>query len=53
MELPSGFKFQGDKFSYNWLKEKLKEENFDVMTVMKKKGNCNCAFVKDNVRLNQ
>ena len=25
------FKFQGDEFSFDWLKEKLKKENFDVL----------------------
>ena len=31
LELPCEFKFQGDKFSGDWLKEKLKNENFDVL----------------------
>ena len=31
MELPCEFKFQGDKYSCDWLKEKLKKENFDVL----------------------
>jgi len=31
LELPCEFKFQGDKFSFDWLKEKLKKENFDVL----------------------
>ena len=31
LELPCEFKFQGDKYSCDWLKEKLKKENFDVL----------------------
>lgn len=31
MELPCEFKFQGDKFSCDWLEEKFKMENFDVL----------------------
>ena len=31
VELPCEFKFQGDNFSSNWLKIKLKKEKFDVL----------------------
>ena len=31
LELPCEFKFQGENFSCDWLKEKLKKENFDVL----------------------
>ena len=31
LELPCEFKFQGGKYSCDWLKEKLKKENFDVL----------------------
>ena len=31
LELPCEFQFQGDKCSCDWLKEKLKKENFDVL----------------------
>ena len=31
LELPCELKFQGDKYSCDWLKEKLKKENFDVL----------------------
>ena len=31
LELPCEFKFQGDKYSCDWLKEKLKKENFDSL----------------------
>ena len=31
LELPCEFKFQGDKFFLDWLEEKLKKENFDVL----------------------
>ena len=31
LELPCEFKFQGDKYSCDWLKEKLKKENFHVL----------------------
>ena len=31
LKLPCKFKFQGDKYSCDWLKEKLKKENFDVL----------------------
>ena len=30
LEVPCEFKFQGDKYSCDWLKEKLKKENFDA-----------------------
>ena len=30
VELPCEFKFQGDSFSCNWLKDKLKKEKFDI-----------------------
>ena len=31
LKLPCESKFQGDKFSCDWLKEKLKKKNFDVL----------------------
>ena len=31
VELPCEFKFQGDNFSSNWLKIKLKKEKIDVL----------------------
>ena len=31
LELSCEFKFQGDKYLCDWLKEKLKKENFDVL----------------------
>ena len=31
LELPCEFKFQGNKYSCDWLKEELKKENFDVL----------------------
>ena len=31
LELSCEFKFQADKYSCDWLKEKLKKENFDVL----------------------
>ena len=31
MELPYEFKFQRDKFSCDWLEEKLRKEKFDVL----------------------
>ena len=31
LELPCEFKFQGDKYSCDWLKEKLKKENVHVL----------------------
>ena len=31
LELPCEFKFQGDKYSCDWLKERLRKENFDVL----------------------
>ena len=37
MELPCEFKLQGDKFSFDWLKEKLSQkENFGVLQQKKK-----------------
>ena len=35
VELPCEFKFQGDNFSSNWLKIKLKKEKFDVLNQKK------------------
>ena len=31
VELPCEFKFQGDNFSSNWLRNKLKKETFDIL----------------------
>ena len=31
MELPCEFKFQEDTFSHDWLEEKFKNENSDVL----------------------
>ena len=31
LELPCEFKFQGNKHSCDWLKERIKKENLDVL----------------------
>ena len=40
MELAYEFKFQGDKFSCDWLEEKFKRKTL-IYCNEKKKGNCN------------
>ena len=45
LELPCEFRFQGDKYSCDWLEEKLKKENFDVLKRKTKKTYRNVTFI--------
>ena len=43
LELPCEFKFQGDKYSFDWLKEKLKRKT--LMYCNRKKTSSNITFI--------